>query len=93
MSLQRLIRTDESLAELSAVDYYFIQEDGNMFKSTKIYEPYFFVLTKVHFQRAVGHGASAFIDSSLERHSIYGRGLPHEDLPWPTLLCRARQEG
>jgi DNA polymerase epsilon subunit 1 len=31
----------------SAVDFYFICEDGSGFKCTKCYDPYFFVQTKV----------------------------------------------
>ena len=31
----------------AAVDYYFIQDDGGMFKATMVYEPYFFISTKV----------------------------------------------
>lgn len=33
----------------AAVDYYFIQDDGGMFKCTFQYEPYFFVACKVRF--------------------------------------------
>lgn len=29
------------------VDYYFIQEDGGMFKSTICYEPYFYIACRV----------------------------------------------
>ena len=31
----------------AAVDYYFIEEDGNLFKSTLLYEPYFYLACKV----------------------------------------------
>lgn len=31
----------------SAVDYYFIQDDGGMFKSTICYEPYFYIACRV----------------------------------------------
>lgn len=29
------------------MDYYFIQDDGNMFKATYAYEPYFYIACKV----------------------------------------------
>ncbi len=31
---------------MSAVDFYFIEEDGKRFKATKIFEPYFYVGVK-----------------------------------------------
>lgn len=34
----------------AAVDYYFIQDDGGMFKCTLQYEPYFYIGCKVSFQ-------------------------------------------
>ena len=34
----------------AAVDFYFIQDDGGMFKCTMHYEPYFYIACKVrHF--------------------------------------------
>jgi hypothetical protein len=32
----------------AAVDYYFIQDDGGLFKSTLIFEPYFYIACKVN---------------------------------------------
>lgn len=48
-SSQTLIHAEDSSRGLSAVDYYFIQDDGEMFKATIPYEPYIFVSTKVLF--------------------------------------------
>lgn len=31
----------------AGVDYYFIEDDGSMFKVTYVYEPYFYIATKV----------------------------------------------
>lgn len=31
----------------AGVDYYFIQDDGGMFKATIAYEPYFYIATRV----------------------------------------------
>lgn len=31
----------------AAVDFYFIQDDGGMFKCTMLYEPYFYIACKV----------------------------------------------
>ncbi|GMK56709.1 hypothetical protein CspeluHIS016_0305490 [Cutaneotrichosporon spelunceum] len=40
---QTLIKSDTHPTGLSAVDYYFIQDDGGMFKATIPFEPYFYV--------------------------------------------------
>jgi hypothetical protein len=31
----------------AGVEYYFIEDDGGMFKVTYLYEPYFYIATKV----------------------------------------------
>ncbi|KAJ9116229.1 DNA polymerase epsilon catalytic subunit [Naganishia onofrii] len=43
---QTLLKSDSHAGGLAAVDYYFIQEDGGMFKATVAFEPYFFVVCK-----------------------------------------------
>ena len=35
----------------AAVDFYFIQDDGGMFKCTLQYEPYFYIACKVHYAK------------------------------------------
>lgn len=45
--LQTLIKTEDSPSGRAAVDYYFIQDDGGMFKCTLTYEPYFCIACKV----------------------------------------------
>ncbi|KAL7418809.1 DNA polymerase epsilon catalytic subunit [Cryptotrichosporon argae] len=40
---QTLLSSDTHASGLAAVDYYFIQDDGGMFKATVPYEPYFYV--------------------------------------------------
>lgn len=43
---------DDSASKVTTkagVDYYFIQDDGAMFKSTISYEPYFYIATRVRF--------------------------------------------
>ncbi|XP_053408498.1 DNA polymerase epsilon catalytic subunit A-like [Mercenaria mercenaria] len=44
---------DEDKRLVSAVDYYFIQDDGGRFKATLQYRPYFYVLTKKSCEREV----------------------------------------
>ena len=45
--LQTLLKSETCAGGLAAVDYYFIQEDGGMFKATVAFEPYFYVVCKV----------------------------------------------
>lgn len=40
---QTLLKDPDWPGGKAAVDYYFIQEDGGMFKCTLAYEPYFYV--------------------------------------------------
>jgi DNA polymerase epsilon subunit 1 len=42
-----LVPSDTHATGLAAVDYYFIQDDGGMFKATIPYEPYFYVTCRV----------------------------------------------
>lgn len=41
--IQTVAPDDTNPQGQSAVDYYFIQDDGGMFKSTICYEPYFYI--------------------------------------------------
>lgn len=45
--VQTLIQDDQITGGRQAIDLYFIQDDGGMFKSTMSFEPYFFVGCKV----------------------------------------------
>lgn len=55
VSQQTLVRDDNFPAGRAAVDYYFIEEDGSLFKSTLVYEPYFYLACKVcHIPKSVG---------------------------------------
>ena len=52
---------DENKCLVSAVDYYFIEEDGGRFKATLPFPPYFYVLTKKDTERDV----SSFLSRKL----------------------------
>lgn len=45
--MQTLLRDEQYPAGRAAVDFYFIEEDGGLFKSTLLYEPYFYLVCKV----------------------------------------------
>ena len=42
-----LIEDDDYIGGKAGVDFYFIEDDGGMFKSTITYEPYFYLCCKV----------------------------------------------
>jgi DNA polymerase epsilon subunit 1 len=44
-----LIKDEDAPTGLAAVDYYFIQDDGGMFKATVPYDPYFLIACKVNW--------------------------------------------
>lgn len=44
---QTLVTDDSNPQGQAGVDYYFIQDDGDMFKSTICYEPYFYIACRV----------------------------------------------
>lgn len=44
---QTLVLDEAKTSGLAGVDYYFIQDDGDMFKSTICYEPYFYIACRV----------------------------------------------
>ena len=52
---------DENKCLVSAVDFYFIEEDGGRFKSTLPYPPYFYLLTRRDTERDV----SSFLTRKL----------------------------
>lgn len=52
---------DESKRLVSAVDFYFIEEDGGRFKATLPYQPYFYIATKKGTEREV----SSFLSKKL----------------------------
>lgn len=47
LSSQTLVPDDSAPQGKAGVDYYFIQDDGGMFKTTITHEPYFFIATRV----------------------------------------------
>ena len=44
---QTLVKDADWPGGKAAVDFYFIQDDGGMFKCTYLYEPYFYIACKV----------------------------------------------
>lgn len=47
MTSQTLMQSTTHPTGVAAVDFYFIQDDGGMFKATMPYEPYFYLTVRV----------------------------------------------
>ncbi|XP_073410903.1 DNA polymerase epsilon catalytic subunit A [Dendrobates tinctorius] len=73
---------DEDKRLVSAVDYYFIQEDGSRFKVALPYKPYFYVATKKGCEREV----SSFLSKKFQGKIAKMDTLPKEDLDLPNHL-------
>lgn len=67
---------DEDKRLISAVDYYFIQEDGNRFKVSVPFSPYFYILTKKELTQEV----SAFISKKFSGSVLSVEQISKEDL-------------
>ena len=50
MTSQTLVKDPDWPSGKAAVDFYFLQDDGGMFKCTFQYEPYFLIACKVTLQ-------------------------------------------
>uniref|UniRef100_A0A1B6LUL8 DNA polymerase epsilon catalytic subunit n=1 Tax=Graphocephala atropunctata TaxID=36148 RepID=A0A1B6LUL8_9HEMI len=79
---------DEDKRLVSAVDYYFIQEDGNRFKVSLPYSPYFYILTKKELTQEV----SAFISKKFSGSVLSVEQLLKEDLDLPNHLIGLKQQ-
>ncbi|KAM8817888.1 DNA polymerase epsilon catalytic subunit A isoform 4-T4 [Rhynchonycteris naso] len=73
---------DEDKRLVSAVDYYFIQDDGNRFKVALPYKPYFYVATKKGCEREV----SSFLSKKFQGKIAKVETVPKEDLDLPNHL-------
>ncbi|KAG8329998.1 hypothetical protein J6590_073656 [Homalodisca vitripennis] len=79
---------DEDKRLVSAVDYYFIQEDGNRFKVSLPYSPYFYILTKKELTQEV----SAFISKKFSGSVLSVENVTKEDLDLPNHLIGLKQQ-
>lgn len=66
----------------SAVDYYFLEEDGEYFKTTLVYSPYFFVKCKAGTESEVEDGLRKKFERQIERIERVSK----EDLDLPNHL-------
>ncbi|XP_078523382.1 DNA polymerase epsilon catalytic subunit A isoform X2 [Lissotriton helveticus] len=73
---------DEDKRLVSAVDYYFIQEDGSRFKVALPYKPYFYIATKKYCEREV----TSFLSKKFQGKIAKLETVPKEDLDLPNHL-------
>ncbi|XP_036454918.1 DNA polymerase epsilon catalytic subunit A [Colossoma macropomum] len=73
---------DDDKRMISAVDYYFIQEDGNRFKVALPYKPYFYIATRKNCDREVISFLSKKFQGKVAKLDI----VPKEDLDLPNHL-------
>ncbi|XP_054248557.1 DNA polymerase epsilon catalytic subunit A [Indicator indicator] len=73
---------DEDHRSVSAVDYYFIQEDGSRFKVALPYKPYFYIAT----QKGCEQEVSSFLSKKFQGKIAKLETIPKEDLDLPNHL-------
>ncbi|KAA0716868.1 DNA polymerase epsilon catalytic subunit A [Triplophysa tibetana] len=73
---------DDDRRMISAVDYYFIQEDGNRFKVALPFKPYFYVATKKNCEREV----ISFLSKKFQAKVAKLEMIAKEDLDLPNHL-------
>nr|XP_023689121.1 DNA polymerase epsilon catalytic subunit A [Paramormyrops kingsleyae]XP_023689122.1 DNA polymerase epsilon catalytic subunit A [Paramormyrops kingsleyae]XP_023689123.1 DNA polymerase epsilon catalytic subunit A [Paramormyrops kingsleyae] len=78
---------DDDKRLVSAVDYYFIQEDGSRFKVALPFRPYFYIATKQNCEREV----ISFLSKKFQGKAVKLEILPKEDLDLPNHLVGLRR--
>uniref|UniRef100_E9QAP5 DNA polymerase epsilon catalytic subunit n=1 Tax=Mus musculus TaxID=10090 RepID=E9QAP5_MOUSE len=73
---------DEDKRLVSAVDYYFIQDDGSRFKVALPYMPYFYIAARKGCDREV----SSFLSKKFQGKIAKLENVPKEDLDLPNHL-------
>ncbi|KAG8873642.1 DNA polymerase epsilon catalytic subunit [Tulasnella sp. 332] len=82
-----LVKDEESPQGRSGVDYYFIQDDGGMFKATMLYLPYFCISCKTGAENVVEEWLMKTYEGIL--HSV--SRVKKEDLDMPNHLLGYRR--
>ncbi|KAF9208588.1 DNA polymerase epsilon catalytic subunit [Haplosporangium sp. Z 27] len=77
-----LVRDEDWPTGRAAIDYYFIQDDGEMFKTTVKYSPYFYIATKVGHETDVEEYLRRKFESLVEKMTR----VQKEDLDMPNHL-------
>uniref|UniRef100_A0AAY5EBJ6 DNA polymerase epsilon catalytic subunit n=1 Tax=Electrophorus electricus TaxID=8005 RepID=A0AAY5EBJ6_ELEEL len=73
---------DDDKRMISAVDYYFIQEDGTRFKVALPYKPYFYIATRMNCDREV----ISFLSKKFQGKIAKLEAISKEDLDLPNHL-------
>ncbi|XP_046997014.1 DNA polymerase epsilon catalytic subunit 1 [Schistocerca americana] len=79
---------DEDKRLVSAVDYYFIQEDGSRFKASLAYLPYFYILPKRECINEISGYLSKKYSGTIAKIEV----IPKDDLDMPNHLIGLQQK-
>jgi DNA polymerase epsilon subunit 1 len=83
-----LVRDPEWPAGRSAIDYYFLEEDGGYFKAAMVYSPYFLVKCKPRTEQLVEAYLRRRFEKTIEGMQVMAR----EDLDLPNHLSGIQRE-
>ncbi|WVW81918.1 DNA polymerase epsilon catalytic subunit A [Kwoniella bestiolae CBS 10118] len=88
---QTLVQSSTHAGGLAAVDFYFIQDDGGMFKATIPYEPYFYVTCRAGTETIVEEWLLKRFEGILirvEREKKWDLSLPNHLLSAPPIFLK-----
>ncbi|WWC85914.1 DNA polymerase epsilon catalytic subunit A [Kwoniella dendrophila CBS 6074] len=88
---QTLVQSSSHAGGLAAVDFYFIQDDGGMFKATIPYEPYFYVTCRAGTETIVEEWLLKRFEGILvrvEREKKWDLSLPNHLLSAPPIFLK-----
>ncbi|KAF9436997.1 DNA polymerase epsilon catalytic subunit [Entomortierella beljakovae] len=77
-----IVRDEDWPSGRAAIDYYFIQDDGDMFKTTLKYSPYFYIASKVGHEADVEEYIRRRFENTVEKMTR----VQKEDLDLPNHL-------
>ncbi|KAL1407078.1 DNA polymerase epsilon catalytic subunit [Vanrija albida] len=88
---QTLVQSDTHASGLAAVDYYFIQDDGGMFKATIPYQPYFYVACRAGTETIVEEWLIKRFEGmvqKVQREKKWDLDVPNHLLSAPPVLLK-----
>ncbi|KAK4686206.1 DNA polymerase epsilon subunit 1, partial [Tremellales sp. Uapishka_1] len=88
---QTLLQSTSTSTGIAAVDFYFIQDDGNMFKATIPYEPYFYVACRNGTETIVEEWLLKRFEGLIvraEREKKWDLDVPNHLLSAPPMLLK-----
>ena len=87
MNFSATVKGDAEGTEHSALDLFFLQEDGETFKATYQYQPYFYVAVKGDRHKEVG----VFLKRRFDKQLVSAQVVELEDMDLPNHLSGIKQ--